>query len=256
MLQIEYADLPIPTVTAGVVLRSQRTGNPGGVSLWASGGYAPREVDLTRRVLATTLRRPLSAFRMLRQVHGDTVLYRSASEEVAGNVDPPRGDAHWTREPGVVLLANVADCCPVVVAHRSGRFVGLAHSGWRGTAAKIAQNLIRTICSDRETSCNPRELYLWIGPCAEAERYEIGSDTAVHFAQYPDALRPHPGQRDKYLLDVAGTIRRQAIAAGVPEEQISVNAGGTIGDARYHSHRRDGYHAGRMAAFVTFDGVV
>jgi len=253
MLRIEYADLPIPAVTAGVVLRSQPTGNPGGVSLWASGGYAPREVALTRRILAATLRRPPDTFRMLRQVHGDTVLYRSVSENRADSSDPPRGDAHWTREPGVVLLANVADCCPVVVAHQSGRFVGLAHSGWRGTAAQITAKLIGTICRDSEAPCDPRELHLWVGPCAEAERYEVGPDTAVHFQEYPDALHPHPGNREKYLLDVAGTIGRQAIAAGVPEERITLSPGGTIGDGRYHSHRRDGYHAGRMAAFVTFD---
>lgn len=251
MLRIEFAQLPVPGVHAGVVLRTQRVGNPGGVSLWASGGYAPREVALTRRILASTLRRPRTALRTLRQIHGDTVVYRSAAEP--SDEEPPRADAHWTREPGVVLLANIADCCPVVVAHQDQRFVGLAHSGWRGTAANIIGALIDTVCADKTSGCDPRELYVWIGPCAEADRYEVGPEVATRFNDYSEALRPHPEKGDKSFLDVAGTIRHQVIAAGVPADRIGASGGGTIGNGRYHSHRRDGFHAGRMAAFVTFD---
>jgi YfiH family protein len=222
-------------------------------------------VALSRRVLANQLNRPADAFRMMRQVHGTTIVYRSdAVPDAAGNharrtrhalstrraadaVDSvPVADAQWTDRPGLVLIANVADCCPVIVSDPVAGIVGIAHSGWRGTVGEVAPALVRTLCATGATN-----LRVWIGPCAEGEAYEVGHEVFTRFDRWPTAGRAHPERPGKYLLDVREVVRLQIRAEGIDDTRITVSGGGTIGDRRYHSHRRDSFGAGRMAAFVS-----
>lgn len=268
MFVTERADGLAPFADAGVLLRAQRVGNPGGVSFWPAGAYAPREVALTRRVLAHLLNRPVDAFRMMRQVHGTTIVYRSdaapdAPENRAhrahstpgdADADPdadpadpvPVADAQWTDRPGLVLIANVADCCPVIVSDPAAGVVGIAHSGWRGTVGEVAPALVRTLRAKGAT-----DLRVWIGPCAEGDAYEVGHDVFSRFDRWSTAGRAHPERPGKYLLDVREVVRLQLRAEGIDDTRISVSGGGTIRDRRYHSHRRDSFRAGRMAAFVS-----
>jgi copper oxidase (laccase) domain-containing protein len=87
-------------------------------------------------------------------------------------------------------------------------------------------------------------------PSAYATKYEVGEEVATRFGAYPDALLPHPhGDRKRYL-DVPAVLHRQLTEAGIPAARIERSAGGTLLDHRYHSHRRSGFAAGRMAAFL------
>ncbi len=249
MFVTEPADGIAPFAAGGVLLRVQRVGNPGGVSFWPAGAYAPREVALTRRVLAHQLTCPVDAFRLMRQVHGSKIVYRG--DGPADPVDPiPTADAQWTDRPGLVLVANVADCCPVIVSDPTAGVVGIAHSGWRGTVGEVAPALIRTLRHNGAT-----DMRVWIGPCAEGAAYEVGHEVFTRFDRWPSAGRPHPERREKYLLDVREVVRLQIRAEGIDDNRISVSGGGTIGDRRYHSHRRDSFGAGRMAAFVAIGSV-
>ena len=259
MFFIERAEGIAPFATGGVLLRAQRAGNPRGVSFWPAGAHAPREVALVRRILAHQLNRPIDAFRLMRQVHGNTVVYRGddaaqppahlpaqppAKQSVANAI--PTADAQWTDRPGLVLVANVADCCPVIVADSTAGVVGIAHSGWRGTADEVAPALIRTLRATGAT-----DMRVWVGPCAEVEAYEVGADVFARFDRWPAAGRSHPEKPGKYLLDVREVVRRQIRSEGIADDRIYVSGGGTIRDRRYHSHRRDSFGAGRMAAFVS-----
>lgn len=235
-------------VQAGVVLRGQRIANPKGLSFWPAGIQSPRESELARMLLSHQLGRRPTDLRFLHQVHGDRIVFRSSSE----TGETPAADAHWTDQPGVVLAANIADCCPVVVCDEYRRAVGVAHSGWRGTTAAIAAQLVETIVHG-VAGVSRESLNVWIGPCAEGDRYEVGTDVAVQFERWPEALKTHPSDRKKRLLDVRRVVNSQLIDAGVAPNRIEVSPGGTIGTGMYHSHRRDGFAAGRMIAFATID---
>ncbi len=235
------------TIRAGVVLRRGTTGNPAGVSFRPAGSFAPREVLLTQRQIAAVLGREPEDFRALQQVHGATVVRRRRDE--SPDRASPEADAQFTTDPGLVLCANVADCCPVVLSCDAPAMVGIAHSGWRGTAEKVAVALVRAMV---EAGSPIDGLRAWLGPCADGDRYEVALDVASRFAPWDDAIAPHPDRRDRVLLDVGRVIAAQLADAGVGH--IAVSAGGTISHTRYHSHRRDGFAAGRMPAFVTMDG--
>lgn len=245
---IDGTDTVLGTVRAGVLLRSGLQSHPGGVSFWPAGSHSPREVALTRRLFTHSLNRSVDDLRLIHQVHGTTVIRRTslAKEEALSGI--PTADAQFTADAGPVLIVNVADCCPVILASRDPALVGIAHAGWRGAAHGVVEDLL---LASTKAGASLGRVRCWVGPCAEVSRYEVGPETAAHFHSWPGALLPHPSQPDKRLLNVRAVVVDQLLQAGVAAEHVTVSRGGTIGDRRYHSHRRSRGSAGRMAAFVT-----
>ncbi|TVR68362.1 MAG: laccase domain-containing protein [Spirochaetaceae bacterium] len=243
-------EIPSPSLPelfrAGVVLRSQKTGHPSGFSISAAASLAPREARLGVRLFSAHLGVPPDSLRTLRQVHGTGILRRSRDED--GAAGPPVGDAHWTTDPDVVLLVYVADCCPVVLADPATGIYGVAHAGWRGTLGGIVPTLWKRLI---EGGARQESIRGWIGPCAGPDRYEVGSEVATRFLPgHPGAVRDHPSGEGRYLLDIRSVLRSQLRSCGMAEATLSVSEADTIGDHRYHSHRRDGVRAGRMPAYV------
>lgn len=67
----------------------------------------------------------------LNQVHGDGVARLDAA-----TADGTDADACVAVSPAVACTIMVADCLPVLLAHRTGSVVAAAHAGWRGLAGK------------------------------------------------------------------------------------------------------------------------
>jgi copper oxidase (laccase) domain-containing protein len=66
----------------------------------------------------------------LQQVHG-------ACEALhAHTTDGAAADACVSDQPGAVCTIMVADCLPVLLAHRHVPVVAAAHAGWRGLVGK------------------------------------------------------------------------------------------------------------------------
>jgi YfiH family protein len=145
-------------------------------------------------------------------------------------------------------VVNIADCCPVLIVSPDPPLAGIAHAGWRGAAGGVVVSLIRVMEADGAQVPN---LHAWIGPCADGSMYEVGKEVASRFSAYPDAHARHPDGDAKSYLDVARVVRCQLTDAGIPPERLDWSRGGTLSDPRYHSHRRSGFAAGRMAAFLS-----
>jgi polyphenol oxidase len=177
----------------------------------------------------------------MRQVHGDTV--RVVTEP--GVYDET--DALITREPGIGLVARVADCAPIALYSPAAAAAAVVHAGWRGTAAHIARKtveLLRTECG-----AEPPGIYAFIGPCAGACCYEVGEDVA---ALFPGEVILRDGERGARRLDLRAANLAQLIAAGIPVENIEIDPLCTIHErAVLHSWRRDGEASGRMLACIT-----
>ena len=102
-------------------------------------------------------------------------------------------DALVTDVPGLVLSVFVADCVPVAVVDPVRRAIGLAHSGWRGTAAGITEKMIR--CMTAQYGSDPKDLVCAIGPSICRDCYEISEDVAEQFA------RAFAGHESEILTD-------------------------------------------------------
>jgi hypothetical protein len=236
--------------------------------------------DLRDRVVANRERffRAIGAAKMravtLRQIHSDLVC--DVSESIAPHNDAPKADALFTRDPGLLLVVQTADCVPVLLADTKQRAVASIHSGWRGTVQRIAQKTLGRM--QMECGTRPGDVMAVIGPCIGRCCYEVGSDVVREFhAKFPNArewfdgpfdalasgendpnwlpwltMRPpgHAPPAPSVHLDLVAANRAMLVEAGVPAENISASGLCTAcrGDL-FFSHRRE-RTTGRMMAAI------
>jgi len=176
------------------------------------------------------------------QVHG-TGACRVREAPPAGSVlDAGAGDILVTTLPGVALVVQTADCVPVVLA--GPKTVGIAHAGWRGSAANAACAAVEEMA---RAGAPASSLRAWLGPSIGPCCYEIGGEVAAQFAG-DFARRSSSG---RHTLDLRAVNRSQLVAAGIPAASISTHPACTrCGGVTYASYRRDGAAAGRMITLV------
>ena len=187
---------------------------------------------------------PQIALRRPRQVHGARVVWAGARESELGEAD-----AVLARERGARVGVFSADCVPILIA--AGDVVGAVHAGWRGLAAGVIESAL----AELSASAARAEICAAIGPCIGACCYEVDGPVL-------DPLRARYGR----LLDAAvtrargeraqldlGVLAQLALArAGVAPRAIGVAARACTrcDAARFHSYRRDGAAAGRLAHWI------
>lgn len=176
----------------------------------------------------------------IRQVHGSRVLDppTDAGEEADAAVSSARRE---------VLAVLSADCLPVLLCDDRGRYIGVAHAGWRGLAAGVIEATVERM------RISPGRLIAWLGPAIGGEAYEVGGEVREAFAGARAFARLCPERAfiasgDRWRLDVAEAARVILAALGV--ERVYGGGFCTFGDPeRFFSHRRDGV-TGRMATMI------
>src|SRR5688572_4860668 len=111
-----------------------------------------------------------------RQVHGSDVVV-VGEEEAGRGIYPelgptPDADAMVTATPGLFLMALSADCPPVFMYDPVRRVVGLAHSGWKGTVARVAANVVEVM--RREFGSSQSDMVAVVGPGIGPCCYRVG----------------------------------------------------------------------------------
>jgi polyphenol oxidase len=187
----------------------------------------------------------------VRQIHSDAAHRVDADileASSASGKDALQGDALFTRDPGILLIVQTADCVPVLLADTKQRGIAAIHSGWRGTLKRIAAKTLGRMTMEFGT--RPEDVIAAIGPAIGRCCYEVGSDVARDFdAQFPEArawfngpfdalasgesdpnwlpwltMKP-PGHAPPPLrvhLDLLAANRAILTEAGIPGRQISV----------------------------------
>lgn len=118
----------------------------------------------------------------LRQIHSD--LAHRVEPSTSGA--PLKGDALFTRAPGILLAIQTADCIPILLADTRTRSVAAIHSGWRGTLSRIAEKTLGRM--RMEFGTQPEDVIAALGPGIGRSCYEVGHEVAKEFAaQFPNA---------------------------------------------------------------------
>jgi YfiH family protein len=160
-------------------------------------------------------------------VHGATV-----NRAQAASRGTP-GDALWTDEPGVPLLAMSADCVPIALVRVTGPApaVAVVHAGWRGLLAGIVPAAVQAAGGLVAAVVGPA-----IGPCC----YEVREDVSGPMrAAFGSGL-----VRDGHL-DLRAAAERALRSAGCVRVE-HVEACTSCDPDRFFSHRRDGAATGRQ----------
>jgi polyphenol oxidase len=142
-------------------------------------------------------------------VHGSTVARVDEPKDVVQGVD-----GLVTNRRGVALFATFADCYPIVLWDPVARAAGLAHSGWRGTAAGVAKAAVKAMHDEYGSA--PEDIRAGIGPGICGRCYEVGGEVASQF----DARFVTRSGGDRFLLDLAAANRAQLEKAGLSEVHV------------------------------------
>ncbi|MBI1317316.1 MAG: multicopper polyphenol oxidase [Candidatus Hydrogenedens sp.] len=169
----------------------------------------------------------------LRQVHGNVVLAVDATRAGQGALRaddaPADADGLITNVPGLGLLIGVADCVPVLLYAGDGPAIGALHAGRESTFQNIVGAGVAAMVS--HYGIDPKHLHALIGPSISSPAYEVSEEIA---ARFEGAGLPVHGR----CLDLWGANRQQLLAAGVPEDQITVDGRCTRSSHTFHSFRR------------------
>lgn len=193
------------------------------------------------------------------QVHG-TDIRRVAKEHQGIGIWRPNdcesADGLCTDVPGVALVIFAADCVPVYFVDPEHKAIGLAHAGWRGTAAGMPGVMVRRM--GEEFGSRPECLLAAIGPSICKNCFEVDEPVAREFLLLPDSEHFVSGPQTlpgdggvKYHVDLWECCRRSLLRAGVPEKNITVGEVCTMEESDLlFSHRKTRGQRGSNAAVL------
>lgn len=196
-------------------------------------GDDPVAVAANRRVLWQQLP-GVCAVQWLNQVHGTEVI------RAAGGSVIPVADAQFTREAGLACAVLTADCLPVLFCAADGSQVAAAHAGWRGLAAGVLLNTLRTF------QC-PERVLVYLGPAISAVNFEVGPEVRRAFPWASDDCF-RPGTGDRLYADLYQLAREQLQGVGV----VDIQGGDDCTYAQsgqFFSYRREP-RTGRQASLI------
>ena len=221
--------------------------------------YPPQATAANWRYLTAALGIEPERIVAARQVHGNQVVrvgsadggagirlqaWRPAAEwrDEAGPAKPPvaEADGLCTNEERVWLMNVYADCTPLLFYDPRQRAVAIAHAGWRGTVARIGEEVIATMT--REFGTHSADLICGIGPAAGPCCYQVSEEviSAVQatFPHHPKLLNFSGQPSGHAIFDLWSANRDVLEAAGVMPTNIETEGICTI-------HRHDLFFSAR-----------
>jgi YfiH family protein len=168
----------------------------------------------------------------------------------------PECDAMTTRQEGVLLGIQTADCLPVLIVDPVTGTAAAIHAGWRGTAGRIVERTIADLMLSG--GVNPRNCIAALGPAACVECYEVGQDVIDRYKKefgYWKKLLIGLTKEGKARLDIVAANLQQLMFCGFGEDQIYVARYCTMHqNDLFFSYRREGKLApsgvGRLLSVV------
>jgi polyphenol oxidase len=169
------------------------------------------------------------------QVAGANIANVIKRNQACGDVD---GLFTKTKNP---VGIRAADCVPILLSRDDGGMVAALHAGWRGTKAKIVENLAKTLVAQGE------DLKNWvaaIGPAIGGCCYEVSEELIEDFiATFPD-LEPDSMSPAFRKLDLSTVNEHELRRVGFGKVDLIDECTYCTIDhskgATFHSYRREG----------------
>jgi len=206
---IPFAFPGLSTVRCAFQTRAAATGaRQGNISFET--GDDPEAVLASR--LSLRRRLGFDAWHELRQVHGARMIF----DPEPGDIHQPgriEADGQATCAPSLALVIKTADCQPILLAHRSGRYVAALHAGWRGNRCDFPGQGVRTFCE--RYALNPGDVFAVRGPSlgpAASEFVNFSQEWTSNFLPWFDAA-----QQTMHLWNLT---QAQLLDAGLPPENL------------------------------------
>ncbi len=202
-------------------------------------GDHPENVLINRQAIRNEL--GFSQLIELRQVHGSSVHFDPQGDCLAGA--SLEGDGIALSAAGAGAVIKTADCQPIMLAHKSEKYVLALHCGWRGNRAGFPQVGVQKFCA--HYGLQPSDLMAVRGPslgpcCARFDTYEEhwGPEFAGYYLE------------DKKTMNLWFLTRDQLVQAGVlPQNVFCLDMCTMCRDELFFSYRRE-KNCGRQASII------
>lgn len=192
-----------------------------------NGAVENSEVLKNRKQLARQLSIPPDAYVFASQVHGKGVAIVSSADRGKGAFDRasylPGVDAMVTNQPEICIVAQAADCVPILFYDPVKNVVASAHAGWKGTVAKISGEVIKAF--KKCYSSKPEDIIVGIGPSIGPCCYEVGCEVVNQVKETfgnIDGIILQSTKSAKPAFDLWETNYRILIEGGVKPQNIEV----------------------------------
>lgn len=203
--------------------------------------------------LAWTLNPKIKHIVATEQIHGSHLALFKRSESQAIEKDGfllevlSGTDGVFTQEKDVLLLTFYADCTPLFFYDPVSQAMGMAHSGWKGTAAGIGAKSVSMM--ESAFSSSKENILAVVAPSAGGCCYEVDDHVRNHFPKYYSFFKEV--SQGHYLMDLKGINERILLEAGLRRENVEVSTECTLHlKDKYFSYRQEKGYTGRMAAFM------
>lgn len=123
----------------------------------------------------------------------------------------------------VVLTTTHGDCIPVYAYDPIKGVIGIAHSGWKGTADCVVSALLYWM--QEEYKCKPKDIHAVIGAGIGACCFEVDDDVVDYFTEGMPWTEEYIYKRydGKYLIDLKAIISELLEIEGLESDNITID---------------------------------
>ena len=199
-----------------------------------------REQDILLRPEFSALKKQLQLERLLflKQIHSaNGFVCSDRKKALSTHSFAYEGDYIITNQKKCGIGIMSADCLPLIIVDMVHQVVGIAHAGWRGTAAGISVAMLDAMRTQFNT--NPLHIKLFFGPCAQRCCYEVQPSFKDAFAHMSQSAAFFIEKGDKLYFDTVACNRFILQQAGIPDTAFCLDYNRcTICTPTFCSHRR------------------
>lgn len=145
-------------------------------------------------------------------------------------------DAMITNRPRIGLMANTADCIPLVVAQPDRNILSMIHVGWKGAMHRIHENVMNY--AKEEYGFDPRGSVAYLGASVQKENFKLKWLHEIH--ESDPEWQPYVQEGDEgFHIDIPGFVIATLKKYGLRDENIVANPVDTgHPDSGYFSYER------------------
>ena len=135
---------------------------------------------------------------LLNQVHSNKFLFINKKYKL--NKKKFKGDALISNTKKIAIGVLSADCVPILIYDEANQIIATVHAGWKGAVGGIIENTIKEIVKIGGNN----KINVAIGPCINANNYEVGQDFYDKFIQASKKNENYflPTKKNKFLFDL------------------------------------------------------
>jgi len=162
-------------------------------------------------------------------------------------------DGLITNKPGVGLLTFYADCIPLYFFDPCQKVIALAHSGWKGTMGKIAEQVLLSMQQSFHCAVENIKVFIGpgIGPCCYSIQPDLAEKVEKRFPGYSEIILY---ENESIKWDLKNTNRQILLAAGIKSTNLTLcDLCTACNKQKFFSYRAEQGKTGRMAALLVLN---